>query len=84
MAHKNPGDLMRVKPHAKVRLRDWDSAWESKEMNRLRTDQLKTEAREILRHNLERLADAQDCSGPAINTLCWWSYKAWTPPARTA
>lgn len=59
MAHKNPGDQMRVKPHAKVRLRDWDSAWESKEMNHLRTDQLKTEAREILERNLERLADAQ-------------------------
>jgi PPK2 family polyphosphate:nucleotide phosphotransferase len=53
MAHKNPSDLMRVKPHAKVRLRDWDAAWDSGAWDN------EKEAGEILRRNLERLADAQ-------------------------
>ncbi len=65
MAHQNQSDLMRVKAHAKVRLRDWDAAWDSgafdhaKEVRHLRTDQLKEKDREILQRNLQRLADAQ-------------------------
>lgn len=60
MAHDTAEDL-RVKPHTKVRLRDWDSSWAGpKEFRHLRGDQLKQEAQEILANNLKRLSDAQD------------------------
>ena len=54
-------DELRVKPHTKVRLRDWDTAWTgSKELRHLKGDELQKEAREILERNLQRLADAQN------------------------
>jgi len=54
-------DELRVKPHTKVRLRDWDTAWAgTKELRHLKGDQLKQEAREILQRNLQRLSEAQD------------------------
>ena len=62
MAHKDdPTELFRVKPHAEVCLRDWDTAWSgTKEMRHLRTGRLKQEAQELVQRNLERLAEAQD------------------------
>src|SRR5579864_5091953 len=54
-----PDDL-RVKPHTKVRLRDWDTTWAGKELRHLRGDQLKQEAQEILARNLQRLSAAQE------------------------
>jgi PPK2 family polyphosphate:nucleotide phosphotransferase len=55
-----PDDL-RVNPHTKVRLRDWDTAWAgTKELRHLRGDKLKQEAHEILQRNLQRLSEAQD------------------------
>jgi PPK2 family polyphosphate:nucleotide phosphotransferase len=53
-------DDLRVKPHAKVRLRDWDTAAGPKELRHLRDDELKQEAQEILARNLQRLTVAQD------------------------
>ena len=54
-------DELRVKPHSKVRLHDWDTAWAgTKELRHLRGDKLKEEAHEILQRNLKRLSDAQD------------------------
>ena len=59
MAKENLGKEFRVKPHTKVRLRDWDTVW-AQGMPGLRGDHLKQEARKIIRRNLERLADAQE------------------------
>jgi PPK2 family polyphosphate:nucleotide phosphotransferase len=57
----NQSDSFRVKPHSKVRLRDWDPAWSgTKEMRGLGTDQLKQDAQELIRRNLAHLAEAQD------------------------
>jgi PPK2 family polyphosphate:nucleotide phosphotransferase len=54
-------DDLRLEPHAKVRLRDWDTAWAgTKELRHLRGDKLKQEAHEILQRNLQRLSEAQD------------------------
>ena len=54
-------DELRVKPHTKVRLRDWDTAWTgTKELRHLRGDKLKQEAHEILQRNLQELSNAQD------------------------
>ena len=54
-------DDLRVKPHTRVRLRDWDTAWAgTKELRHLRGDKLKQEAHEILQRNLGELSNAQD------------------------
>src|SRR6201997_2536583 len=61
MAHEQLSHLFRVKPGDKVRLRDWDPAWAgTKQMRKLRSDQLKREAQKIIKRNLERMADAQE------------------------
>jgi len=61
MAHEQLSHLFRVKPGDKVRLRDWDPAWAgTKQMRKLRGDQLKREAQKIIKRNLERMADAQE------------------------
>ncbi len=61
MPKDNLSDLFRVKPHTRVRLRDWNPAWAStKEMRSLGTEQLRQEANEIIRRNLARLAHAQE------------------------
>src|SRR5260370_929692 len=66
MAHEQLSHLFRVKPGDKVRLRDWDPAWAgTKHMRKLRGDQLKREAEEIIKRNLERIADAQELLWPA-------------------
>jgi PPK2 family polyphosphate:nucleotide phosphotransferase len=50
-----------VKPHTKVRLRDWDTAWADTEpLRKLKGDELKQEARETIHRNLEHLAEAQE------------------------
>jgi len=54
-------DDLRVKPHTKVRLRDWDTAWTgTKELRHLKGDKLKQEAQQILARNLQRLSEAQE------------------------
>src|SRR5437879_3914386 len=61
MAHEQLSHLFRVKPGDKVRLRGWDPAWAgTKQMRKLRGDQLKREAQKIIKRNLERMADAQE------------------------
>ena len=61
MADKNPAAQFLVKPHTKVRLRDWDTTWTGTgPLQYLREDKLKQESREIIHRNLERLADAQE------------------------
>lgn len=61
MAHKDISDLFRVKPHSKVRLRDFDTAWTgTKEMRKLGTSTLKQEAHELIQENLQRLTAAQE------------------------
>jgi PPK2 family polyphosphate:nucleotide phosphotransferase len=61
MAKDKPTDVLRVKPHAKVRLRAWDTAWAgTKELRHLKGDHLEQEARDILQRNLQQLSDAQD------------------------
>ena len=61
MAHEQLSHLFRVKPGDKVRLRDWDPAWTgTKQMRKLRGDQLKRDAQKIIMRNLERLSDAQE------------------------
>ena len=57
--HTSPDDL-RVKPHSRVRLRDWDTAGTGKDLRHFKGDRLKQETEEILQRNLGRLADAQD------------------------
>jgi PPK2 family polyphosphate:nucleotide phosphotransferase len=59
MAKDNLAKEFRVKPHTRVRLRDWDTEW-AKGMQELRGDNLKQEAQKIIQRNLERLADAQE------------------------
>ena len=59
MAKDNLAKEFRVKPHTRVRLRDWDTEW-AKGMQGLRGDNLKQEAQKIIQRNLERLADAQE------------------------
>ncbi len=54
-------DQLRVRPHTKVHLHDWETAWAgTKELRHLKGDQLKQEAHEILQRNLQRLSQAQD------------------------
>ena len=54
-------DDLRVKPHTKVRLRDWGTAWTgTKELRHLKGDKLKQEAQQILARNLQRLSEAQE------------------------
>jgi PPK2 family polyphosphate:nucleotide phosphotransferase len=61
MAHKAIPDLFRVKPHSKVRLRDFNPAWTgTKEMRKLGTGTLKKEAHEFIQQNLQRLTAAQE------------------------
>ena len=61
MANQNPAELFRVKPHAKVKLRNWDTAWAATEpLRNLKGDELKQEARETIHRNLERLSNAQE------------------------
>ena len=59
MAKDNLAKEFRVKPHTKVRLRDWDTVW-AKGTRGLRGDLLKTEAEKTVQRNLARLADAQE------------------------
>jgi PPK2 family polyphosphate:nucleotide phosphotransferase len=50
-----------VKPLTKVRLREWDTAWASTELlQKVKGDELKQEAGELIRRNLERLSRAQE------------------------
>jgi len=58
MANKKLYERFHVKPHAKVRLHDWDPAWAHKK--EMRGEHPKQEALEEIRKNLERLADAQE------------------------
>ncbi len=61
MPDKNLAQRFLVKPHTKVRLRDWDTAWAgTKLLQNLKGDELKQEARETIHRNLERLSDAQE------------------------
>jgi PPK2 family polyphosphate:nucleotide phosphotransferase len=61
MAKNDAPNALRVRPHARVRLRDWDTAGAgTKELRHLKGDQLEQETREILQRNLQELADAQD------------------------
>jgi PPK2 family polyphosphate:nucleotide phosphotransferase len=61
MPDKNLAERFLVKPHTKVRLRDWDTAWAgTKPLQNLKGDELRQEARETIRRNLERLSDAQE------------------------
>jgi PPK2 family polyphosphate:nucleotide phosphotransferase len=61
MAKNNYSEALRVKPNARVRLRDWDTAGSgAKELRHLKGDHLEQEARDILQRNLQRLSDAQD------------------------
>jgi PPK2 family polyphosphate:nucleotide phosphotransferase len=58
---KETFEQFRVKPHGKIRLRDFDPAWSgSKHMPKLGNDDLKLEAKEHIERNLQRLADAQE------------------------
>ena len=59
MAKDNLAKEFRVKPHTKVRLRDWDTVW-AMGMPGLRGDHLKQEAQKIIQRNLEHLANAQE------------------------
>src|SRR6185369_16056621 len=49
-----------VKPHSKIRLRDFDPAWAGGKQRKLGEDELKLEAKEHIQRNLKRLADAQE------------------------
>jgi PPK2 family polyphosphate:nucleotide phosphotransferase len=61
MIHKDIIDLFRVPPGKKVRLKDYNPGWDQTEdMKELGKDVVKERAREILDHNLERLAGAQE------------------------
>jgi PPK2 family polyphosphate:nucleotide phosphotransferase len=61
MPDKKLAQRFLVKPHTKVRLRDWDTAWAATEpLRNLKGDELKQEAREVIHRNLERLSDAQE------------------------
>ena len=61
MPDKNLAQRFLVKPHTKVRLRDWDTAWAgTKPLQNLKGDELRQEARETIQRNLERLSDAQE------------------------
>ncbi len=58
---ENAADDLRVKPHTKVHLRDWYTAWAgTKELRHLKGDELKQGAHDILQRNLQRLSEAQD------------------------
>jgi len=62
MAHDEISDLFRVKPHSKVRLRDFDPGWTgTKEMRKLAPGTVKREAQEFIQKNLQRFAAAQEC-----------------------
>jgi PPK2 family polyphosphate:nucleotide phosphotransferase len=61
MATEEIIEQVRVKPHSKIRLRDFDPAWAgSKEMRKLSDDELKLEAKAHIQRNLKRLADSQE------------------------
>src|SRR4029077_687749 len=61
MPDKNPAQRFLVRPHTKVSVRDWDTGWAgTKPLRDLKADDLKQEAREIIRRNLEHLSDAQE------------------------
>src|SRR5579864_680806 len=50
-----------VKPHTKVRLRDWDTAWAgTAPLRNLKGDELEQEARETIHRNLQELSRAQE------------------------
>jgi PPK2 family polyphosphate:nucleotide phosphotransferase len=58
---KETFEQFRVKPHSKIRLRDFDPAWaDAKQMRKLGDDELKLEAEKHIQRNLKRLADAQE------------------------
>jgi PPK2 family polyphosphate:nucleotide phosphotransferase len=58
---KETYEQFRVKPHSKIRLRDFDPAWAGgKQRKLLGEDELKLEAKEHIQRNLRRLADAQE------------------------
>jgi PPK2 family polyphosphate:nucleotide phosphotransferase len=61
MPDKNLAQRFLVKPHTKVRLRDWDTAWAGTgPIRNLKGDELEQEARETIHRNLERLSGAQE------------------------
>ena len=57
---KETYEQFRVKPHSKIRLRDFDPAWAGGKQRKLGEDELKLEAKEHIQRNLKRLADAQE------------------------
>ena len=61
MADKYEAAQFLVKPHTRVRLKDWRTTWEGAgPLRHLRGDKLKQEAHQIIHRNLERLANAQE------------------------
>lgn len=61
MEDQDVTNLFRVKAGVPVRLRDYDPAWAGiKGMSKLRTEEAKLAASEMLQRNLKRLADAQE------------------------
>src|ERR1700730_11961728 len=61
MATKETFEQFRVKPHSKIRLRDFDPAWAgTPRMRKLGNDGLKRDAKEHIERNLKRLSDAQE------------------------
>ena len=53
--------LFRIEPGSRLRLKKHDSAWAGdKDLQRLKSDELKAKARTFVEHNLVKLAEAQD------------------------
>ena len=85
MAHKDISDLFRIKPHSKVRLREFDTAWTgTKEMRKLGTSTLKKEAHEFIQKNLQSLSAAQELLWASDKYALLVCYRLWTPPAKMA
>jgi PPK2 family polyphosphate:nucleotide phosphotransferase len=61
MPDKKLAQQFLVKPHTKVRLQDWDTAWAgTAPLRKLKGEELKTEVRETIHRNLQELCDAQE------------------------
>ncbi len=61
MGNKEMGELFRIKPGSKFRLKDYDPAWEDiQEIKRLRKEDARDKAQLFLKKNLKELADAQE------------------------
>ena len=61
MGNKEMGELFRIKPGSKFRLRDHDPAWEDiQEIKGLRKEDARDKAQMFLKKNLKELADAQE------------------------